>query len=95
MSRVRERILEVLSWWDNDAIATVQDVESLLDALVPALEQDLPLDPMDYDRLPPDDLDACMECGGRGFVVVFYDGGDEGDYDQCPNCVDGTVGWPQ
>jgi hypothetical protein len=48
---------------------------------------EVPLDPLDLDRLPPDDLYTCMECGGLEFVVR-YDG-DEPSHEECPTCVGG------
>lgn len=46
----------------------------------------IPLDPMDYDRLPPDDLDACTRCNGEGVIFVW---GPDGWEDRDCTCVDG------
>lgn len=33
----------------------------------------IPMDPTDYDLLPPDDLDACDHCNGAGVVDAGTD----------------------
>lgn len=45
---------------------------------------DLPFDPADLDRLPPDDVAACDHCGGTGGIWVSVDPADVLD---CPICA--------
>lgn len=33
----------------------------------------IPMDPADYDRLPPADVDACDHCGGEGVIPTTTD----------------------
>ena len=47
----------------------------------------LPMDPADYDRLPPADLDACDHCAGAGVVDAGTDPNTGIPTDvQCPMC---------
>lgn len=43
----------------------------------------IPLDPMDAEQLPPEDLEVCDHCGGSGAV---WDGRDPQTADACPVC---------
>lgn len=43
----------------------------------------IPLDPVDVEQLPPEDLAACDHCGGTGAV---WDGWDPQTAEACPRC---------
>jgi hypothetical protein len=77
-------------WNEADCVWITRDMASRYAAGQQQPEPEppvIPLDPEDYDRLPPDDLYTCMECGGLEFVVR-YDG-DEPSHEECPTCVGG------
>lgn len=46
-------------------------------------------EPEDPDRIPPDDLYTCMECGGLGFVVRYDEDPEQPYADECTNCING------
>ena len=53
----------------------------------------MPMDPMDVEQLPPEDLDDCDRCGGQGEVVTRTDP-ESGRWvtEECLSCH-GTGAW--
>lgn len=44
----------------------------------------IPMDPADIEKLPPDDLDTCVACGGTG--VAWTDSFDPQELEACLVC---------
>lgn len=71
---------------------TWREACDLLDELVATEPKSLPLDPMDLDRIPPEDIDACPSCQGIGAIWPSSD--DPRDVRDCATC-DGTGVTPE